>query len=205
MVFVNQSAVQIRGVTNATTKFYYVVSTIPQSVAGCVVDLVQGASGDDSYNILKAWLCDIFKPSDYARYDRLLKLGDLGQARPTALLDSMCAICTNKPTTEGPLFRHLFLARLPQDIRTHLLSFKTESVRNLAIRANTLCAARLEHPVIAAVAPEPPVEVINCTLPSVEPVISAAGRSRPRAGQRRPAAASNATADEGYCWYHNKH
>ena len=117
----------------------------------------------------------------------------------------MCAICTNKPTTEGPLFRHLFLARLPQDIRTHLLSFKTESVRNLAIRANTLCAARLEHPVIAAVAPEPPVEVINCTLPSVEPVISAAGRSCPRSGQRQPAAASNATADEGYCWYHNKH
>jgi hypothetical protein len=73
------------------------------------------------------------------RVEQLLALPSLGGQRPSALLAQMRQLCPQGEET-GVIFRHLFLQRLPAQVRLQLAEDRHSPVQALAARADTLMA-----------------------------------------------------------------
>jgi hypothetical protein len=73
----------------------------------------------DPYAALKTRLCEIFQPDVWASVSQLTHMRELGDLKPSQLMDSMLALL---PATEQPgfIFKSLFLDRLPGDMRDHV-------------------------------------------------------------------------------------
>ena len=91
------------------------------------------------------------------RVEQLLALPSLGGQRPSALLAQMRQLCPKGEET-GVIFRHLFLQRLPNQVRLQLAEDRHSPVQALAARADTLMA---HHSYSAVAAVDTPVAVDN--------------------------------------------
>ena len=89
------------------------------------------------YEDIKALVLSSFMPTKWQLVDELLNYPAIGDRRPLALYTAMVA---HVPRGElrGLLFQGLFLARLPADIRSHLVAGKYESPREMAEHADRL-------------------------------------------------------------------
>ena len=97
---------------------------------------------DDKYNNLKNALINIYGKSQLQKDFELLSLDGLGDRRPSALMRKIEAL-NDDPKT---LKRALFLANLPSDIRTILLSHNP--MKDLATTADQIWEAQrisLQH------------------------------------------------------------
>jgi len=75
----------------------------------------------DPYLAIKTRLLEIFQPSKWANIHSILSFKELGGMHPSQLMDELLAL---HPDGEEPgsLFKGIFLARLPQDMRDHIQS-----------------------------------------------------------------------------------
>ena len=80
------------------------------------------------YTALKTRLLDAHQLTDYQRVDQLLKMGDLGARRPSELLAPMLELCPRRQET-SLFFTHLFLCRLPAELRIMLGEDDHQDVR----------------------------------------------------------------------------
>ena len=94
------------------------------------MDLIGQPPKDDKYETLKNRLIDTFGLNKRERAARLLHFRQLGDSKPSALMDEMLALRGGHPPCL--LFEQLFLERLPEDIRIHLVDAKVEDCRELA-------------------------------------------------------------------------
>ncbi len=130
----------IRNIIADDTKYYYVVSALDQATAKRIIDLLSAPPANDKYNALKTRLTDTYSLSEFERGSQLLHLPDLGDSKPSQLMDNMLALLgTHAPCF---LFRSLFLERLPEDIRSVLVHSREQDCRQLAKAADSLSEAR---------------------------------------------------------------
>jgi len=73
----------------------------------------------DPYLAIKNRLLEIYQPSKWANVAAILSFKELGGMQPSQLMDELLAL---HPDGEEPgtLFKGIFLARLPQDMRDHV-------------------------------------------------------------------------------------
>ena len=135
-----EASFHTKNITADATKYNYVVAALDQNTATRVLDYIEAPPANDKYNGLKTRLLDTFTLSEYERANRLIDSPDLGDDKPSALMDKMLALIGNHPPCF--LFRVLFLKRLPEDIRGPLLHSKEEDCRTLAKAADTLWSAK---------------------------------------------------------------
>ena len=106
----------LRNVTADTTKYYYVVSALDQDTAQRLIDLMNNPPEDNKYTKLKKRLLNTLELSKYEHAARLLNMPNLGDRKPSALMDEMLGLLGQH--TPCFLFKYIFLQHLPEDIRT---------------------------------------------------------------------------------------
>lgn len=130
-------------VTRAHTKYDHVIMRLPETTLLAVRDILLSVTPetDDPYDILKTRLVGKFGPSKWHRINQLLDYPDMGDNKPSTLMDSMLALLPpeEKP---GDLFLGLFLRRLPLHLREQLGANKYETPRAMAEQADLLWDAR---------------------------------------------------------------
>lgn len=135
-----ESQFAIRGVTQEITKYHHLVASLDQDTACRVVAILQNPPAVDPYSALKKQLVKTFTLSEHERARRLLHLPPLGDRTPSELMDMMLALY-GSPNPDF-LFRSLFLEKLPEAIRCHLVQMDTTDCRELALRADALMSTR---------------------------------------------------------------
>ena len=128
-----------RNITADDTKYHYVVAALDQDTAARLLDLLEAPPAANKYNAIKARLLATYALSDYERAGQLLNMPELGDDKPSALMDKMLALLGQHEACF--LFRRIFLNRLPEAIRSVLVHSGETDNRRLAAAADQLWEA----------------------------------------------------------------
>jgi len=113
-------------VTDSRMKFNLVVLALNDEQVRRVAAITENPEVyADPYNAIKERLLEIFQPSKWANVHTLLTFKELGGMQPSALMDEMIALLP-EGEVPGAIFKGIFLARLPQDMRDHVQSRANE-------------------------------------------------------------------------------
>ena len=85
----------LRNITADDTKYFYVVATLDQETASCLIDFLENPLEKDRYGSIKKRLFSTFDLSQQERAALLLSLPELGKRKPTALINYMLALTGN--------------------------------------------------------------------------------------------------------------
>ena len=135
---------QTRKISAQKTKFDYVVASLSPVVATEVHDLIISPPSDDPYDNLRQALIERTSQSERCRLQHLLSnQQELGDLKPTRLLRRLQLLLGDTAReADGPLFRELFLQRLPSSVRVALASLDTDlTLQQLAERADHMVEA----------------------------------------------------------------
>jgi hypothetical protein len=177
------------------TKYDYAIQKLPYDVLVSVRELarrVRAGEVDDPYEQLEDKLTASFQKSPWQKTFKLLDILDLGDRRPSVLMDAMLALLPDN-VQPNRLFLALFLRRLPANMRDHLASQDLKTLEAMAAAANRLFDARPQGMSVAAVSrreARSPSPSCHCRSPSRH------NHSR----RQTPASRSNNT---GLCFYHD--
>ena len=123
------------------------LSALPEDVAIRTIDFIESMAASESmtkYEDLKRRLLGTFTPSDYERAGMLIDGPDLGDDKPSVLMDKMLALLgKHEPCL---LFKRLYLQRLPTSIRASLLHNEEKDMRKLAEKADLMWQALKDSP-----------------------------------------------------------
>ena len=100
-------------------KFDLLVNALPVDVVAAAIDIVERPPAEFPYTALKHRLLSANELTDYQKISRLLKMEPLGGRRPSELLTAMLDSCPRGQET-NIFFTHLFLERLPAELRIML-------------------------------------------------------------------------------------
>ena len=177
---------QLRGVTQDSTKYFYVVAALDSSTTARAMTLLEAPPAVGKYDALKALLLRLFELSELEKADRLLSLNGLGDGKPSELMEKMLSVLGS--ADPAFLFTHIFLRQLPAPVRTALASSPlatAKDYRALSAEADRVFLASRQQFVHALLphhaAPPPPMD--DC----VDTAAAVTARRQP---------------DDGLCYYH---
>jgi len=128
-----ESVFATRKITVQKTQFDYVIQALDNSTADRVQAVILTPS-ETPYDTLKAALIDAFGKTQAQKDQDILNINGLGEKKPSELLQHMNNLNADPKT----LFKALFLAQLPPEVRQILaLSDKTE-IKDLAKEADRI-------------------------------------------------------------------
>lgn len=113
------------------------VSALSSTDAAEVRNIIIAPPPVTPYDVLKDELVRRTGLSEQRRLQRLLTAEELGDKTPPQLLRRMKQLLANA-TIDDTLFRHLFLQRLPNDVRMMLASVDSATVEDLAKLADRI-------------------------------------------------------------------
>ena len=135
-----EAQLALRNITADDTKYFYVVAALDQETASRLIDFLENPPEQDRYGSIKKQLLSTFDLSQQERAARLLRFPELGDRKPTALMDDMLALLgSHQPCF---LFNYIFLQRFPEDIRVALASEDINNPRQLDQKADILWLAK---------------------------------------------------------------
>ena len=114
---------------------------------------IENPPEQDRYGNIKKRLLNTFDLSQQERAARLLSFPDLGDRKPTALMDDMLALLGSHQACF--LFNYIFLQRLPEDIRVALASEDINNPCQLAQKADILWLAKSRETNISRISKTP--------------------------------------------------
>ncbi len=150
-----------------------------------ILDNVDPAA-PDSYDRLKAALCNGFTRSRWELAFELHNSPGLGDRKPTELMRHLTTLIPEGDTA-GTWFMALFLMRLPVDMRDHIVAKDFTDCQEMAEYADKILSGR-KSKAVATVADTPSVNVVDNRRRSLSP---RAGRNRP--DRRRSPSRQNST------------
>ena len=180
-----EAAFRHAAVTREITKFDHILTALPTSVVNSIIDLVDEVDEhpDDCYTLLKERLMGKYSLSKWSRCAAIVDHDQLGDRRPSALMDDMLAMHPEGEKTNS-LFLYIFLRKLPAEMMDQLVVKDYSSPRELASAADKLWDSRRSR--------GRPV----CAIPEVAIVAAMTSASRsPSPSSRRPT--QNRTAGGG--------
>jgi hypothetical protein len=184
-------------IRDSLTKYDYALQRLPCEVLTSVRELarrVRTGVVDDPYGELEAKLTASFQKSPWQRTFELLDMPDLGDRRPSVLMDAMLALLPDD-VEPNRLFLALFLRRLPVDLRDHLAALDLKTPADMAAAANRLFDSRPQGAAVTAV---------SSTRAGRSPSPAGRNRSPARRNDRRRRQQSSRRADgNGLCYYHD--
>lgn len=127
----------LRKVVESLTKFYHVISLLPQKVAISVKDLSRNPPTKDPYETLKKRLLQSYNQTDSQRAAAIIRYPALGDCRPSQLLDALLALL---PEGHAPcfFFKHLYMEKLPRELRAQLAAAEVDDYCQLGVQADRL-------------------------------------------------------------------
>ncbi|TPP61855.1 hypothetical protein FGIG_01605 [Fasciola gigantica] len=124
-------------VTKSDTKFSYVVTALPETIAHRARDLIMQPHPVEPYEQFKSALLRRLGDSDHKRFDQLPFSEEHGNHRTSQLLRHLEQVFAEKKLAQS-MFRELILERLSPDVRSILSPRRTLSLDELAALAEDL-------------------------------------------------------------------
>ena len=209
---------RLNAVQDEQVKFDLVVNALSESSAGPALDVIERPSASCPYTVLKHRLLSAHQLTDYQKISKLLRMEPLGGRRPSELLAAMMDLCPRGE--EGNIFfTHLFLERLPAELRIMLGEDDHQDPRPLAEKADKLWAMHGgKFSTIAAVEESPLPQASVAAVAAGPPARGGHRNKRGGAARGRPQATAGATGaaqavpatnpkalsrlQSGLCFYH---
>ena len=174
----------IRNINVELTKFYHVVAALDGTTAQRVSDILEIPPRENPYSILKKRLTNAFALSDRERAAQILELNDLGDRKPSALMDHLLGLVGDRSSEF--LVREVFLRSLPDKISI-VVAASTSGLRDLALEADRHFS---KSGMLIATA-QPTVNKVHEPTPEVH------ASFRPRRAAR-----NSQPVQTGLCYYH---
>jgi hypothetical protein len=193
-----ESVFRRAGIKSSLTKYDYAMQKLPCEVLQSVRELarrVRTGAVDDPYEELEEKLTASYQKSPWQCTFELLDMPDLGNRRPSVMMDNMLALLP-EDVPPNRLFLALFLRRLPADIRDHLVTQDLKTPAEMAAAANRLFDARPQGASVAAVSASDRRGRRDFSPSSQN------RRRSPSRNRRRPIPARSSD-NNGLCFYHD--
>ena len=129
----------LRGITSDDTRYWHVVAALDAETATRAASILQHPPPTDRYITLKEFLVSAYELSAPERADRLLSITELGDRRPSELMDVILRL--NGSAGQHFLLRQIFLRALPNTARQALATSTTRDLWMLSLEADTVVAA----------------------------------------------------------------
>ncbi|XP_076660305.1 uncharacterized protein LOC143363625 [Halictus rubicundus] len=126
---------EITGITVESTKFNYLVAQLEPKYVENIWDLVSDRTITDKYTAAKERLLSIFKESENKRIKRLVAGIELGDTKPSQLLQRMRTLATDDISDK--VLKTLWLDKLSDNVKNILL-VSEENLEKLAIMADRI-------------------------------------------------------------------
>lgn len=126
----------IRKISEDETKYYYVIAALDSEVAGRISSFLENPPEKEKYASIKAFLIKLFSVSSFERATRILNIGELGDRKPSLLMNEMLNLAGGE--TIGFLFHQIFLEKLPGVVRSQLVNEDFTDLRKVADKADVL-------------------------------------------------------------------
>ena len=123
-------------ITAQQTKFNYVIQALDNVTADRVQNIILNPP-ENPYDSLKQALVRAFSKTQPEKDQELLNLNGLGDKKPSELLQHMRNLNVDPKT----LFKALFLAQLPSEVRRILASSEKTEIEDLALQADRITEA----------------------------------------------------------------
>ena len=123
-------------ITLQQTKFDHVIQALDNVTADHVQNIILNPP-DNPYDALKQALVRAFSKTQPEKDQELLNLNGLGDKKPSELLQHMRNLNVDPET----LFKALFLAQLPSEVRRILASSEKTEIEDLALQADRITEA----------------------------------------------------------------
>ena len=123
------------GIFAERQRFAYVVDALGYKSLRLVNDLLLTLPADRPYSVLKERLLLASQLTAVQMAEKVMKMPELGDRRPSQLLAAMLEFCP-PAQQQSPFFRAAFLTRLPAAIRSHLDEMEEGDLKVLAAKAD---------------------------------------------------------------------
>ncbi|XP_055932083.1 uncharacterized protein LOC129962361 [Argiope bruennichi] len=124
----------ISGIKSEETKFHYLIAQMEPRFVENLWDIVTDTN-ENKYTAAKERLLNTFKESENRRIQRLVSEMELGDLRPTQLLQKMRSLATDGISDN--VLKTLFLQKMPDSIR-NIQIVSNEDIRKLAEMADRI-------------------------------------------------------------------
>ena len=160
-----------------------------------------------SYACLKAALVRHHSLSDHQKIDRLLAIDSLGGRTPSELLADMIELCP-AGEEETSFFLHIFLLKLPREVRILLANKPKGDLRLVAEEADRLLAHHKQQPhdttasvAVAAADSDVPGDGVVAAAAAPKGKFKKKGKAAKKGGRQR----SQSPLRNGLCRFHNSY
>lgn len=123
------------GITQDETKFHHIVASLDGKILQQVTEAVMNPPAEDKYKNLKEQLVQCFADSEQKKLQKLLSLMELGDSKPSNLLNKLRSLSNNK--VGDAMLKSLWMNRLPSQVNA-ILQASSVPLAELAILADRI-------------------------------------------------------------------
>jgi hypothetical protein len=134
-----ESRFRLHGINREQNRYDYLVAALSKEAVSLVLDMVENPPQHHPYTALKERLLESHQFNDYQRVSLLFQMEPLGGCKPSELLAAMLELCP-RGHESSIFFTHLFLERLPAELRILLGEDDHQNPRDVAKKADSLWA-----------------------------------------------------------------
>lgn len=200
-----ESQFRIANITSDETKFHSIVAALDAKTLEGIVDLVESPPQEKQYDAIKARILDIYAKSDATRLRLLLQDMQLGDRKPSQLLNEMRNLARGDIKDE--VLQNLWLQRLPLNIQ-QILSVSNDTLTNLANIADKISEVSPYMPAsVSAVNGSSELEALKAELAEVKSMLKSIeerGRRRERTFSGKRERSKSTQRNRNFCWYHDR-
>ena len=195
-----------KGIVAEKTKFHHVVASLTEDLVARLRHIIVAPPAESPYTVLKTALIRQSAITSTQRYNALFNEEELGDERPSQLLQRLQALSVNQDVSECNI-QHLFTQKLPPVVRASLATLPpTLPLVELGEYADRIFAAHPGHPSVAAVT-SPPQTLTNDEVQELRDLRHQMrnlleNKDRSQRQRRPPMAVNTSKQDDTLCWYH---
>lgn len=203
-----ESQFRLAGITTDETKFHSVISAIDVKTLSGVADIVETPPADNLYDTLRERVLDLYSRSDSARLRLLFQDIQLGDRKPSQLLQEMRNLAEGDINED--VLKSLWLQRLPLNAQ-QILSISSDTLSNLTKIADKIMEISPLTATVTTISHSGELDSIKAelaeikrTLKSLQERSSRRGNFRSNSGSRnrfRYNSKLRRNANK-LCWYH---
>lgn len=138
-----EATFSLNRITSDESKFRHILSNLDPTIIPFVTDLITDPPRHNKYEVIKGRIINFFGESKEAKLRKLLRGQELGEDKPSHLLQRLRNLagsdCTNY--TDCTIIRSLFLEQLPESVRSILAVSSEGNLDTLTMQADKIMEA----------------------------------------------------------------
>lgn len=122
---------QISRINSETSRYNYILASLPQDIIESILDFVQNPPPNDIYKNIKELLIERHSLSLEKRIEQIISTESMGDRKPSDFYRSLKQLAGVSNTIGDELIRKLWARRLPQSIYVALISHSEKSISDI--------------------------------------------------------------------------